>query len=909
MKRKKIKLNSFLMLFSLSVVTILTLSIGSMLYLKTERYIEEKTDLMQSMQMNQTVKDVRKQFEDIYQTMDSLRNTSTFIRTVDRLQQKQTASYEKVVLSQKLESSLFNLNKGNNLIDNITVWTEDEQYSSTTEYASYYFQGHRLPLSVFGSGIQFISKNQTYTALNLGVANTNKKALYRLFDDWNRSSYFLCPIMGVDGILGVLKLDLNIEEFQNILPYGNWLAILDANEEVLYRGSAARVEFKERDRFYREIGFNGIHIALNIEETGFHQKQLRSLAIYSIVTLGVSAMLAFSLSQLIGRKAMFPLHSLVKSIGRQRSLNISGEPAGEQQNKRRSLTMRDRFFIYFLSTVLLPVFMFVTIFYVNSSQIIAQELEETFKVLFDKTAHRVELFVNHKETAMARLAYDAFVVSYVFQPSNEQKQDMDQLIFDSSFPALSEDALGIYGADNRLIYSNRFKHAVQLDPEFFDQMRTNRKNLFSWLTPELASTLISFGIGVADLNRDARMLGYLKIDIDGVYFMNLYAELKGSGSEAFIADGNGLILSHSDIEKSGQEADIPFQLGKGTENVIRDGNSIYYIAKIDSLSWYLVAKYDASVIKDQVIRLFFDDIYLLVILFLLTLLFSYFMSQYLVSPLASLQNRYLNIELDTVRQLTDEYAYTIDEVDQLRISFNAMLERIHEMVQDTLKANQERMTLEFEKKELHMEALQAQITPHFLYNTLENIMYMIEQGERRLAVDMIGFLSRLFRYAMGKESPLTTLGEEIAYTKSYVKIMNYRYNDRVFIEWDTDASLNSHTVNKMILQPIIENAIQYSFPKNNQVLISISSKRMEDYFEITVRDNGPGIESDKLEKIRFYLNRRDHRKIGLYNVNSRIRLHFGEEFGLWIESSGSGTIVTLRLPIPREYLMEAHAYN
>ncbi|MCU6711921.1 histidine kinase [Paenibacillus sp. J5C_2022] len=907
MKRKKIKLNRFLMLFSLVIVTALMLSVGCMLYWKTERYMEDKTDLMQSMQMNQTVKDVRKQFEDIYQTMDSLRNTSTLIHTLDRLRQKQLTSYEQVVLSQNLESSLSNLNKGNELIDSITIWTENDQYSSKTEYASYYFQGHQLPLSSFGSGIQFVARNRTYEALGPEFANIEDEALQRLLEDWNQSSYFICPITGPSGTLGVLRMKLNFDAFRHILPYGEWLSVFDANEEVLYRGSEAAENSMERGPFYRDSGFGGIHVALHVEESGFHRKQLRFLALYSFITLGVSAMLAFSLSQLISKKAMSPLHSLVKWINRHRSLNTRWDPTGEERDKRRSLTMRDRFFIYFLLTILFPVVLFVTVFYFHSSTIISHELENTFKIWFDKTSHRIELFTEQKESAMARLAYDAFVVSYVFQPDNERQRDMDQLIFDSSFPTLSEDALGIYGLDNKLIYSNRVKYSPRIDPAFFDQMRTNRKHLFYWLPPGAASSTISLGIGIADLNRDAQPLGYLKTDIDNVYFANLYADLKGNGKEAFIMDGNGLILSHPDAERTGQKAEIPFRLNGETASIFRDGDGVYYAMKISSLPWYFVARYDASLIQDQVIRLFLNDFYLLVVLFLLTLLFSYFMSNYLVRPLASLHNRYWNIDLDGVAQLGVDKVYTIDEVDQLRISFNAMMERIHQLVQNKLDAHQEKLVLEFEKKELHMEALQAQITPHFLYNTLENIMYMVENGERELAVDTIGLLSRLFRYAMGKESPLTTLGEEIAYAQSYVKIMSCRYKSKLICDWDTDLSLYPFTVNKMILQPIIENAIRHCLPVLNQVHITVCCRRRNDCLEIAVRDNGPGIEPSKLEELRLQLDKRDRRKVGLYNVNSRIKLHFGTEFGLRIESRGTGTTVTLRLPLHKARAMEAYS--
>jgi sensor histidine kinase YesM len=282
------------------------------------------------------------------------------------------------------------------------------------------------------------------------------------------------------------------------------------------------------------------------------------------------------------------------------------------------------------------------------------------------------------------------------------------------------------------------------------------------------------------------------------------------------------------------------------------------------------------------------------------------MSQYLVAPLASLQNRVLIIDLDRVTQLALDNTYGIDEVEQLRISFNRMLERINLLVQDTLDANHEKLTLEFEKKELHLEALQAQINPHFLYNTLENIMYMIEEGERHLAVDMIGLLSRLFRYAMGKDSPLTTLGEEIAYTQSYVKIMNYRYKQRIHCEWQVDAALNDCTVNKMILQPVIENAIRHSLQnKNDPIRIMVKGMRVGDHMELAVQDNGSGIDPATLDEIRLNLERRDRRKVGLYNVNGRIRLQFGAAYGLLIDSQGAGTLVTIRLPIDTTASLEA----
>ncbi|WP_168120872.1 sensor histidine kinase [Paenibacillus sp. HB172176] len=895
-KRKTIKLNRFLMLFSLSAVFLMIFATGCLLYVKTERYIGAITEQMQDMQMNQNAADVRKQFEDVYQIMDSLSHSSTLIETLAKLGGGQTTSYEKVLQSRNLESSLFNLNKGNDLIDSIVVWTGDGEYSSKSDYASYYFEGYRLSLEQFGEGIQFIAENRTFDDLYPG--HINDEALSQLLADWNRSSYFLCPVEGPEGVLGVLRMSLRLDALLDILPYGDSLSLFDADGKLLFSGPRAVSRIDTGGASVREIGFQGIQVALAFENQRFRNTQLLSLVGNMLIILTVSAALAFFLSQAISRKALFPLHSLVQWIGRHRSLEDRWMPKEDKGGDRRKLTMRDRFLIYFLLTILLPVTVFVTMTYMNSSRIMTRELEESFSVLFTKTAHRIERFVDQKESAMARAAYDPFTVSYVSDSGGARRDEMDQFLFDTTFPTLSEDAVGLYSIRNELIYSNRFKQAPQIDPVFFGKMQSSRKNMFYWLPSGSVSSTVSLAVGIVDLNQDSRSFGYIKTDIAGVFLTDLYGELKGDGSEAYIVDGNGLVISHPDAERIGQSVELPFRIDEMSKNAILTGDAVYYTARISSLPWYLVAKYDVSAIQDQVLRLFFDDIYLLLILFLLTLLFSYSMSQYLVKPLASLHSRYWNIETENVWHKGEEHAYSVDEVEQLRLSFNAMMGRIHQLVQDTVDAREQRLALEFEKKELHLEALQAQISPHFLYNTMENIIYMIEKGDSEPAVETIGLLSRLFRYAMGKESPFATLGEEMAYAKSYVKIMNGRYKDRIRCDWAIDPEMQGCVVIKMLLQPIIENAIQYGMPKAGHVVIGVACQKTAGGMEIAVHDNGPGINARKLAEIRSRLQRRDRGQVGLYNINSRIKLHFGEPYGLRIEcgESGGGTTVTLHLP-------------
>jgi sensor histidine kinase YesM len=226
-----------------------------------------------------------------------------------------------------------------------------------------------------------------------------------------------------------------------------------------------------------------------------------------------------------------------------------------------------------------------------------------------------------------------------------------------------------------------------------------------------------------------------------------------------------------------------------------------------------------------------------------------------------------------------------------------MMVRMEELIHETLLTNQERIQLKYEKRELQLNALQSQINPHFLYNTLDNLIYLVEANETDKATEMIASLSRFFRFITNRGQFMITLRDELVYTKTYIKIMSCRF-DNFECMWDVDENvLNNKTV-KLILQPVIENAIHHGARKTkDMVTIHISCKLIEDEIHIVVQDNAAGIGEEELTTIKRHLAFVSLGKAGIYNVNGRIRLHFGENYGLDIESEqGKGTKVTLVLP-------------
>ena len=235
-----------------------------------------------------------------------------------------------------------------------------------------------------------------------------------------------------------------------------------------------------------------------------------------------------------------------------------------------------------------------------------------------------------------------------------------------------------------------------------------------------------------------------------------------------------------------------------------------------------------------------------------------------------------------------------DEIGELTESFNYMLEEINTLIRQVY---QEKIA----QKNAEVQALQAQINPHFLYNTLDSVNWMlIDRGEYDIS-DIILSLASLMRYSIEDENAFVTLEKEIGYVMCYLKIQKNRLEERLEYSLEAEEELMAVQVPKLILQPIVENAITHGIePRKQKGNISITIKDIGDEVVISVEDNGMGMTSGQLSHIRDEMpdiEKEGHTGIGIRNVDRRIRLHYGEPYGIVIESTyGKGTIVGLRIP-------------
>lgn len=235
-----------------------------------------------------------------------------------------------------------------------------------------------------------------------------------------------------------------------------------------------------------------------------------------------------------------------------------------------------------------------------------------------------------------------------------------------------------------------------------------------------------------------------------------------------------------------------------------------------------------------------------------------------------------------------------DEIESLSHSFNDMAEKMQALIQKT-KEDEQRM------RWLDLRLLQEQINPHFLYNTLDTIVWLIEGNQEEEAVEMVVALSDFFRLVLSKGRELISLKEEKEHISSYLEIQAVRYRDILEYEIRIDPLLYDYQILKLTLQPLVENALYHGIKyKRAKGHIHITGKKEGDNLRLIVSDNGVGMDPEDLQQLRKDIERpcgEADKGFGLANVNERIHIHFGFEYGMEIRSEkGMGTRVELTIP-------------
>lgn len=320
-------------------------------------------------------------------------------------------------------------------------------------------------------------------------------------------------------------------------------------------------------------------------------------------------------------------------------------------------------------------------------------------------------------------------------------------------------------------------------------------------------------------------------------------------------------------------------------------SKLYTMSKSKKTGWTVVgAAYTSELLKNNEQAQMW---YLLVasILLLAVIGISSIISREITKPIRSLRDsmrKVQNGQFDTHVEVITE-----NEIGSLGRSFNLMTSEIQALMEQNVYEQKQ-------KRKSELKALQAQINPHFLYNTLDSIIWMSEAGENDEVVEMTSALARLLRQSISNDQEEVELEKEIEYVKNYLTIQKMRYKDKLEFFIYVDPRVAHVPIIKLVLQPLVENAIYHGIKyKETKGNLKIYARPVDGRVEIVVADDGIGMDEDVMEHI-FDEHRKEQKRngVGVPNVQKRLKLQYGSEYGIRYESvKGAGTKAVITIPV------------
>mgnify|MGYP001175464299 CR=1 FL=1 len=403
-----------------------------------------------------------------------------------------------------------------------------------------------------------------------------------------------------------------------------------------------------------------------------------------------------------------------------------------------------------------------------------------------------------------------------------------------------------------------------------------------------------------------KRLGYILIDIKLDAFRNILANLNfEQDANLIIVDGQKRLLferqsgsetsAYDDLLRNNQ-----LQKHASNQKIELSGRPYLYVQHYSPFSGLsVVSLTPIKVIQKESRELWKYTLWFAVLCLGIVTILAVAISYRITRPLIELKKKMTGVEQGDFNKRVESFAN--DEFGQLGRGFNKMMEEINRLFNEVF-------VLGIREKEAELSALQSQINPHFIYNTLESISMMAIRKNNGEVSDMISALGKLLRYTIDKVDRLIPLKEEIGFVQSYVHIQQLRYGQRLRVEYDVDESLFDIPIPKLILQPLVENALYHGIEgREDGGTIWISALRFEDELLLTVRDDGKGLRESEIEELNAKIQaqpsyqswrREEGNGLGLSNIAQRIRFIYGMHGDMTIDGSlGQGLAVTIGIKL------------
>jgi len=451
--------------------------------------------------------------------------------------------------------------------------------------------------------------------------------------------------------------------------------------------------------------------------------------------------------------------------------------------------------------------------------------------------------------------------------------------------------------DNSNVLEKDFFKKSMAESEYINFSMPHIRDLFD-RNESSYSWVISLSRAVEVTDEGKATQALLLINLNYMYFEEIFSNVNlGNGGYVYLTNDSGDIIWHP---KQNEIYSGRFKEDNKYAATLKDGitvenlggkNITLNVRTIGYTGWKLVgvtpsAALGVDGIKFRFFVLFVADLFL----FLLAMI-NAFISDKISNPIKRLDGSVREIESGNLDvEIVPSGSY---EVEHLGKSIKNMLGRIKVLMSDLVAEHNAKRKSEF-------DTLQSQINPHFLYNTLDIIVWMIENENSDKAVNIVTALAKFFRISLSKGKNIITVKDEVEHVRNYLMIQNMRFKNRFEYSIDVDEEVLSYSSLKLMLQPLVENAIYHGMEfmdGDGEIDVKVFKEDDSLYFMIT--DNGLGMSEDMVETLlsKDFVPSKKGSGIGVKNVNERIKLYFGSEYGLKVESEpDEGTKITIHLP-------------
>lgn len=562
-----------------------------------------------------------------------------------------------------------------------------------------------------------------------------------------------------------------------------------------------------------------------------------------------------------------------------------------KRNPHKHLSLKGQLFFSFVTAFvvfMLGVFAIVNFTYSTS-------VETTYlKQVISTSEQALSNYSNYMDGVIA--ASDA-IQKQLVNENSETIPSKGKVFFDEIMVvSQSIKSISLYDTDGKLITS---------DSNYVNKMSQEEIKNEEWFTASLDAPLVNIFSRVSSASlftlskvvsiNNGKESNILKIiyDFSGIASMINEVQL-GENGHVYIFD-NDYQAVYSSGDVSEKEKQIIQESVLGVVRLEEGKNTIFlYISTIPKTRWRLAIATNINALTQAKRNFLINCIIYTTVALVAFLFLFYLISNQISKPIVRLQREMEAVEDLSFRLQSDSTIGGTKEIISLNKSFCKMMNRIHDLAEEVVNEQKEQNKAE-------LKALQNQINPHFLYNTLDSIIYLIDENENEKAQNMIVALSRFFRISISRGKNIIPVKSELDHVKYYLQIQKMRFGDSFSYEVDADEKTYSMPIIKLILQPIVENAIVHGLGEKPEKgsCIRIKAYLNDAYLCFDIEDNGFGMLPDKVEEIyQSFKDKTIHRGVGLSNVYQRIRIFYGEKADIHIDSSlDDGTKIEIRIPL------------